>query len=877
MSVVVKSNFAQIRRVAIALLLMQPFVMGSSAFAQSIVPTQGIGNLGTQVSPDANNAQQLNITGGTQAAANLYHSFQQFGLTQGEIANFMSNPSIQNILARVSGGNASVINGLIQVTGGNSNLYLLNPAGIIFGAYSSLNVPAAFTATTANGIQVGNGWFGVDTSVDAIKNLSGNPQAFGFAANTSSSSTPQSAPVINAGNLSVNQGQSITLVGGLVINTGTIASPAGKVTIAAVADGKYVKITPEGSLLSLELPVADQQELSQRSILGSDLPNLLTGSSELRNVTGLNVDNSGNVLVANSPIPSTAGTAIASGNLDVSSNTAKGGEINVLGDRVGLVSANLNASGAIGGGTVLIGGDYLGKGIVPNSQITFVDQTSTIKADALQSRNGGKVIVWADDKTSFSGKISARGGIDSGNGGFIETSGKNYLNVQNASVDAAAPKGNAGNWLLDPRNITVQTGGTTLLTDPLILSKLNDAADVSNDFTIDSSVIENATANVELVASNNIIFNNSVSTPNGINLSATAGGNISASSINSGGDITFSAASISADNLSAAGDISISSINSGGNIVFTPPTIFVDNLSATGNISVNGILTDKNTGNISIVSTNGNISTQSIEILDFSDTPTPNKNSVSLIANNGNIVVDGTIRLGYRPTLLSSTVTIRANSFRAINPRPLNVYANNSLIPASMYVFNPRTLGLTGDIASRFELTLPNDSQPRLIAGKATDPLAISIVILKDTLFTFSKVTPLSTSGGTLSIGEKVPSIPLPATGSGIEGAIGFGLESPPSIVVLVSDQSFISKLNLGVNNSSTEINSGVSDETKIPSTDKATQVARTADLQANVIQFQECEPTETKKQILTITASLLSSQPRTAQTPNRSNLPPCK
>ncbi|MFM7603214.1 MAG: hypothetical protein ACKO7R_18765 [Pseudanabaena sp.] len=71
MSIVVKSNFAQIRGVAIALLLMQPFVMSSEAFAQSIVPTQGVGNLGTQVSPDINNAQQLNITGGTQAAANL--------------------------------------------------------------------------------------------------------------------------------------------------------------------------------------------------------------------------------------------------------------------------------------------------------------------------------------------------------------------------------------------------------------------------------------------------------------------------------------------------------------------------------------------------------------------------------------------------------------------------------------------------------------------------------------------------------------------------------------------------------------------------------------------------------------------------------------
>lgn len=146
------------------------------------------------------------------------------------------------------GGSPSVINGLIQVTGGNSNLYLLNPAGIIFGANASLNVPASFTATTANGIRIGNSWFGINTSVDAIKNLSGNPQAFGFVVNPSLTNLLQGASVVNAGNLSVNQNQSITLVGGLVINTSTIAVPSGKITIAAVPDGKYVKIIPEGSL-----------------------------------------------------------------------------------------------------------------------------------------------------------------------------------------------------------------------------------------------------------------------------------------------------------------------------------------------------------------------------------------------------------------------------------------------------------------------------------------------------------------------------------------------------------------------------------------------------------------------------------------------------
>ena len=255
MFIVIKLNVKPVRivpvkKVAIALLLTCPFLVSNilisnKVFAQSIVPAN---DLGTKVNAAPTNTQQLNITGGIQAGANLYHSFQQFGLNQGQIANFLSNPSIQNILGRVVGGSPSVINGLIQVKGCNSNLYLLNPAGIIFGANASLNVPASFTATTANGIQVGNSWFGINTSVDAIKNLSGNPQAFGFVFNSSLTNPPQGASVDNAGNLAVNQSQSITLVGGLVINTSTIAPPSGKIMIAAVPDGKYVKIIPEGSL-----------------------------------------------------------------------------------------------------------------------------------------------------------------------------------------------------------------------------------------------------------------------------------------------------------------------------------------------------------------------------------------------------------------------------------------------------------------------------------------------------------------------------------------------------------------------------------------------------------------------------------------------------
>lgn len=839
MSLVVKSNFTQIRRAAIALLLMQPFVMGSEAFAQSIVPTQGIGSLGTQVAPDITNAQQLNIIGGTQAAANLYHSFQQFGLTQGEIANFMSNPSIQNILARVTGGNASVINGLVQVTGGNSNLYLLNPAGIIFGANSSLNVPAAFTATTASGIQVGNSWFGVNTGIDDVKKLTGTPQAFGFASSTVIPTSEQPAVIVNAGNLTAKEGQSITLVGGLVINTGTITSPSGKVTIAASADGKYVKITPAGSLLSLQLPIADQNQLAQSNVQAKDLPNLLTGSANLRNMTGLNVDASGNVLVAGTAIPNTAGTAIISGNLDVSSTTAKGGEINVLGDRVGLVSANLNASGAIGGGTVLIGGDYLGKGIVPNSQITVIDQSSTIKADALLSGIGGKVIAWANDKTSFSGKISVRGGINGGNGGFVETSGKNYLNIQNASVDATSPKGKIGDWLLDPLNIIVQFGGAATLLD------VANAADIINTFTISPVTIAAAGANVALVASNDVTFADSVVMANaGVGLTVTAGRTIT---VAAGADISTQNGAI---NFTAA-NMNINAVlaNSGGN---NSPV----NLNATGDITIasQGITFFNpaiDAGNVSITSTNGNISTGSIKAI------TTTGSNVSLIANNGNITLNGYIQAGFVNNAANdSTITIRGNSFRAINPiqGPANI--GNQQIPLSLVVFNAnqQNNNPVTPLPRRIELTLPNDTQPRIVAGSAANPLSISIVILQDTSFKFSKITPT-----TFGVNSPVDSL-LP-TGSGIEGAISIGSTNiPPNVLVLVSDQSFSSNASLA-----NTLNSD------------AIATARTADLQANAGDVKECEPTGTKKPLLTITASLPSVPTRTAQNPNRSTLPPCK
>ncbi|MFB8791080.1 MAG: filamentous hemagglutinin N-terminal domain-containing protein, partial [Potamolinea sp.] len=273
----------------------------TNAQVKPIVPAAD-GSL-TIVNPSGN---RFDITGGqtSQNGANLFHSFSKFGLNADQTANFLSNPSIQNILGRVTGGEASIINGLIQVSGGNSNLFLMNPAGIIFGASSRLNVPADFTATTATGIGVGNNWFKAVGTND-YTTLIGTPNTFAF-------NTQQPGSIVNAGQLGVGAGNNLTLVGGTVVSTGQLTAPGGNISVAAVPGESLVRLTQTGNLLSLDIPAsalplsADSSQFNPLS-----LAQLLTGGGSQAQVTGVSVNNAGQVVLTGSGIGVTTGDVVA--------------------------------------------------------------------------------------------------------------------------------------------------------------------------------------------------------------------------------------------------------------------------------------------------------------------------------------------------------------------------------------------------------------------------------------------------------------------------------------------------------------------------------------------------------------------------------------
>lgn len=286
----------------LALLVLTQIFSLKAVLSQSI--TQAIDSTGTLVTSPNSNPNQFDITGGTRSGVNLFQSFQQFSLSQNQTANFLSSPSIENILGRVVGGNASVIDGQIQVTGGNSNLYLLNPAGIIFGTHASLNVPASFAATSANAIGISNQWFKAIGS-NNYATLAGSPNSFAF-------STPDVGSIVNVGNLTVPSGQNLILLGGTVINTGTLSAPFGTITIATVPGENLVHISQSGNLLSLDLPVETKTILNTNSqpLTPLSLPQLLTGGNSSE-ATEVMLNSQGQAVLSRSGIPVNRGDVVA--------------------------------------------------------------------------------------------------------------------------------------------------------------------------------------------------------------------------------------------------------------------------------------------------------------------------------------------------------------------------------------------------------------------------------------------------------------------------------------------------------------------------------------------------------------------------------------
>ena len=663
------------------------------ALAQVPPITPAPDGTGTTVTPEGNT---FNIQGGSLSSdgANLFHSFQKFGLSSGETANFLSNPDIRNILGRVVGGDASYINGLIQVSGGNSNLFLMNPAGILFGPNASLNVPASFTATTATGIGFGSGWFNAVGSND-YNILVGTPSAFNFAG-------VQPGAIVNEGNLTLTSGSSLTLLGGTVINTGTLTSPGGNITIAGVPGESAVRLSQEGHVLSLEIEPAALGGSEGTAVLQEmtpvSLPQLLTGRPDFGHASALSVSETGEVELTGSGVRIPASGGIAAGNIDTSSESGDGGAI-ALNATSDIITGSLRtaASGTGTGGNIAIvssaGGINTSAGAVDSSSVEGDGGNITLSAE----RNiiTGEILSASGEITSTTDESGTEGISSEGGTG---TGGNISLESRSGAIDTSA--GNLSSYSLesDGGSVTLSAFGdiktgeirsSSGFYDPNTYAWLGTGSGSGGNITVsssaggidttsgslDSSSNQGNGGSVTLTASGNIktgniISSNSNGTGTGGNITLTssaggidtAGGKLdSSSSEGNGGSLT----------LNASGDIKTGAIvsysngtGSGGNITLTSSAGGIDTtldwlnssssqgnggsvtLTAAGDIQTIQIVSDSygtgSGGNIALTSSAGGIATGQ------SDAPWNRLSSTSDQGNGGSVTLtaSGDIKTG---------------------------------------------------------------------------------------------------------------------------------------------------------------------------------------------------------------------------------------
>ncbi|WFR78486.1 YDG domain-containing protein [Janthinobacterium rivuli] len=501
-----------LRRTALALLLAGCF---GAAQANPALPQV--------VNGQATFNQQGNIFSITNTP-NTIINWQSFSIHAGEITRFIQQNGNSAVLNRITGQDPSKILGSLE---SNGKVFLINPNGIVFGQGAKVDV----NGLVASSLGMTNEDF-----------LAGKRQftAGGVAGG-----------VGNAGTINAGKGGQVLLIAPNVENTGIITAPNGEVILAA---GRSVQLADPGNpqLRVLVSAPTDQalnlgQIIAQGGSIG--MAGALVSQRGVLNANSAVVGENGRIV-----LKASGKALLEAGSVTSATGAAgTGGQIHVLGEQVGLLgNAKVDASGAAGGGTVLLGGDYQGKNAaVQNARQVLVGKDSSVNADAIVSGNGGKVIAWGNESAQVHGSISARGGAQGGDGGFVETSG-HYLAVDGIRVDTSAARGKRGNWLLDPYDITVIAGSDGQLGD---VDQFADAPSTGNA-SIGADLISGASSNVTLQATHRINFNSAINImQQGVGLTAQAGEtiNVNASISTNGGAVRLLANDASSGSVGAVG------------------------------------------------------------------------------------------------------------------------------------------------------------------------------------------------------------------------------------------------------------------------------------------------------------------------------------
>jgi filamentous hemagglutinin family protein len=689
-------------------------------------------------------------------------NWRDFSIGAGEYTRFFQPGANAAALNRVLGGNPSEIYGTLRA---NGQLILLNPAGIIVGPSGRIDAKGLVAST----LNVSD----EDFMNRARLTLAGNSRASVKNAGVLKAGNVYlvAREVENAGTIRASNGgaegvvsRQLSVVSEATQGTPNVQNSKSAEVILGDASGGVAVLYGTANVKNSGLVEAALAELRA----AGDNPYALA----IRNsgiVRATTVANEGGRIV----LKANAGVTLSNGRLEAIGD--KGGEAQVLGSRVALEgSAVVDVSGKNGGGTALIGGDYRGQGsagILPasstqdtpsfsiatsvpltpalspgerehvapfplpwgegqgegkgseiNSQHTFVGRNATIRADAKDSGDGGKVVVWSDDMTEFYGRISARGAVASdqlsvasgqfsvisdqwnsqseirnpqsairedlsqslltsaatgakgGRGGFVEVSGKGSL-----GFDGKVDVGRGGTVLLDPRDLTIgASGASDSLLSETGLSFATGGTTSSDDKTISVSAIEGLTGNIILQADRDLTINSIMTFPQ-----QTVGESVT---FQAGRDLT-----INQPVRTQGASLSFSASDAGASIAATTGA----GSAATATLTVNAIVGGSSTGNITF----SNDGSGGIRLGDN-------------VTSFGNVTFNHPVTLTRDPTIAAFGVTFAStiNADASANNRALTMNVNgattfggsigNTAALGSLTTDSPGTTTLNGTVVA---------------------------------------------------------------------------------------------------------------------------------------------------------------------------------
>ncbi|EFS1396794.1 filamentous hemagglutinin N-terminal domain-containing protein, partial [Escherichia coli] len=504
---------------------------------------------------------QMNIYQNSQSMVANWNSFD---IGKGNTVQFYQPDSSAVALNRVVGGGESQIMGNLKA---NGQVFLVNPNGVLFGKDSVVST-AGFVASTR------------DISNDDFMN-----RRYTF-----SGSAEQGAEIVSQGSLTTNAGGYIVLAADKVRNSGTISTPGGK-TVLAAAESVTLQLDNSG-LTSVQVSgdvvnalVENRGLVSARNgqvwltAHGRDmLMNTVLNVSGVVEADGMHRQD-GNIVLDGGD----SGVVHLSGTLHADNAAGSGGKVVVEGKNLLLgKGSSISATGSQGGGEVYVGGGWQGKDShIKNADRVVMQEGSHIDVSATQQGDGGTAVLWSESFTGFRGQINAKGGETGGNGGKVETSSHGNLQAF-GSVSASANKGRAGNWLLDPLDITIVSGNNTSV-DETNESDTTLFTPSSSDSAVSNTSINNELNNGTSVT---IQTNSSVA-------GATQSGNITvnaAISKSQGGDASLT--------LKADGNITVNE-----NITSTQGKLNITLQGAgsnTGRIQLNNVTLNSNGGDITL-------------------------------------------------------------------------------------------------------------------------------------------------------------------------------------------------------------------------------------------------------------------------------------